>query len=79
MVYTDVSWKELKKLLEKSFWYKGISQKWSHMKIRYIDWSIIIIPDHKHIKEWLFNAILSQVWEKIMKSKLEIFMDLFKK
>lgn len=37
MVYTDISWKELKKLLEKSFWYTSVSQKWSHMKIRYID------------------------------------------
>ncbi len=79
MVYTNISWKDLKKYLIKHFWYVDISQKWSHMKIRFHDGSVIIIPDHKSIKEWLFNAILSQVWEKHNKSKLDIFIHLFGK
>lgn len=77
MVYINISWKDLRKLLIKIFWYEIYSQKWSYMKIKLYDWSSLIIPDHKTIKEWLLNSILSQVWEKFWKTKLEIFNDLF--
>lgn len=78
MVYINISWKELRKLLEKSFWYKFNSQKWSHMKLKFHDWSSIIIPEHKEIKEWLLNAILLQIWNKVWKTKIDIFNELFK-
>jgi hypothetical protein len=78
MVYISISWKELKKLLIKLFWYEEVSQKWSHMKIRFLDWTSLIIPDHKQLKEWLLNAVLTKVWEKVWKTKLEVFNNLFK-
>lgn len=78
MVYVSISGREFKKLLVKTFWFKEISQKWSHIKLWLDDWMIIIIPDHKELKEWLFNWILQQIWVQYWKSKIEIFNKLFK-
>jgi hypothetical protein len=48
------------------------------MKIKLYDWSSLIIPDHKQLKEWLLNALLSQVWDKFWKTKLDVFDELFR-
>jgi hypothetical protein len=79
MVYITISWKDLVKMLVKYFWYEVYSQRWSHIKIKYFDWTALIIPDHKQLKEWLFNALLSQIWNKFWKTKLEVFNELFGK
>lgn len=78
MVFTQVSWKEFKKSLIKKYGFEDVWQNWSHMKLKYKDWSTIIIPDHKQLKEWLFNALLSQIWLKFWKTKIDIFLELFK-
>lgn len=53
--------KRFKKILIKKFWYNEISQKWSHIKLKSYNWEVMIIPNHKEIKEWLLNWIISQI------------------
>jgi len=44
-----------------SFWFKKVSQKWSHIKLKNNDWLIVILPMHsKDIPYWTFLSILSQ-------------------
>jgi len=43
------------------FWFKKVSQKWSHIKLKNNDWLIVILPMHsKDIPYWTFLSILSQ-------------------
>ena len=74
--YIALSWKNLIKQICKEFWYKVISQNWSHIKLKYFNWNSLIIPNHKEIKKWTFNSILDFISEDTWKTKKEIFIQL---
>ena len=43
------------------FWFKKVSQKGSHMKLKNEEWLIVILPIHsKDIPYWTFLSILNQ-------------------
>lgn len=78
MVFISISWKSFVKLLLKE-WYAILSQKWSHIKLKHtLNDHVIIIPNHKELKEWLFNGILSQISKNLWETKLQLYNKLFK-
>lgn len=58
--YSYISWKKFLKVLKKFWDVKIISQKWSHIKIKF-DNKITIVPNHKELAYWTFHNILKQL------------------
>lgn len=80
MIFLSITGEKLKKFFMKKYAFiepelRKDRQTWSHFKIKLTNWTLTI-PDHKEIKEWLFNDILVQCSKLIGKSKEEIFKDL---
>jgi len=59
--YSYISGQKLIKILNKHFWkVKIISQKWSHIKVKFNN-IVTIIPDHKELAYGTFHNILKQI------------------
>jgi predicted RNA binding protein YcfA (HicA-like mRNA interferase family) len=59
--YSYISWKQFTKIL-KNFWeVEIISQKCSHIKIRFNKKITTIVPNHKELAYWTFHFILKQL------------------
>jgi len=71
-----MSWKIFIKKISKLFWYEIVSQKWSHVKLKHLNWCSLIVPNHKEIKKWTFNSILDLIAEDTGNTKKEVFMKL---
>ena len=70
--YPIVSWKELLKLLNK-LGYVKVSQKGSHVKVRYKNGkSIVIIPAHKTISIGVLKVSIKEVAKVTGKNEEEI-------
>lgn len=58
--YTYFSWKDFIKYLNNFWELEVISQKWSHIKVRFNS-ELTIIPNHKELAYWTFSKIMKQI------------------
>jgi predicted RNA binding protein YcfA (HicA-like mRNA interferase family) len=58
--YSYISGQKMIKVLSKIGNVEIVSQKWSHIKIKF-NWKKTIVPNHKEIAYWTFHEILKQI------------------
>ena len=59
--YSYISWEKFIKVL-KNFWNVDIvSQRWSHIKVKFNNKVTTIIPNHKQLAYGTFHSILKQL------------------
>ncbi len=59
--YSYISWAKFIKILSKFWDVKVVSQRWSHIKIKFNNKITTIIPNHKELAYWTFHTILKQL------------------
>ena len=59
--YSYISWVIFIKVLKQFWQVEIISQKWSHVKIKFNNKIVTIIPNHKELAYGTFHTILKQL------------------
>lgn len=60
--YSYISGSQMIKYLQKYYQISIVSQKWSHIKVKWADGKVSIIPNHKELAYGTFSDILTQLW-----------------
>ena len=58
--YSYISWKDFIKTLKRFWEVVIVSQKWSHIKVKF-NWVTTVVPNHKELAYWTFHTILKQI------------------
>lgn len=59
--YSYISWEKFIKILKKFWSVRILSQRWSHIKIRFNNKITTVVPNHKELAYGTFHALLKQL------------------